>query len=93
MSVLDLLSRVLGLEVGRLVEESAAAREILCCVNLECIASYTNRDTIRDEKTPFKPCFTENAQPIQSHGTGRGLSQCCRCRPVCDQWQPRAAGR
>ena len=51
MSVLDLLSRVLGLEAGRLVEESAAAREILCCVNLECIASYTNRDTIRDEKT------------------------------------------
>ena len=36
MSVLDLLSRVLGLEAGRLVEESAAAREIMCCVNLEC---------------------------------------------------------
>ena len=50
MSVLDLLSRVLTLEAGRLVEESAAAREILCCFNLECMASYTNRDTIRNEK-------------------------------------------
>ena len=54
MSVLDLLSRVLTLEAGRLVEESAAAREILCCVNLECIASYTNRNTIRDEKKCLK---------------------------------------
>ena len=50
MSVLDLLSHVLTLEAGRLVEESAAAREILCCFNLECMASYTNRDTIRIEK-------------------------------------------
>ncbi len=57
MSVLDLLSRVLGLEAGRLVEESATAREILCCVNLECIASYTNRDTIRDEKNAIQTVF------------------------------------
>ena len=45
MSVLNLLSRVLGLEAVRLAEESAAAREILCCVNLECIASNPNSDT------------------------------------------------
>ena len=33
------------------VEESVVAREIVCCLNLECIASNTNRDTKR------KPSF------------------------------------
>ena len=46
------------------MEESAAAREILCCVNLECIASYTNRDTIRDEKKRSNRVSRKTLNPV-----------------------------